>query len=321
MTSDPEMIGLLQVWLDDVQPLPHSAIDRALAQVPRVVQRRHVWALDRHGGSRLVTAAVLLGVAIALTVGALLRVPTGTQVGGGPAGFVPTGSMLQAREMVTATTLQDGRVLAVGGWEYQDQATVELWDPKTGTFSVAGNMPEPREGQSATLLPSGRVLVVGGYKYKVDRLATALLWDPDTLTFSPAGSLAVPRVGHAAVLLPDGRVLIAGGGLPTAEIWDPVAQAFSDAGASSHAGTESGQAQTGWSGPDRGRQADGSIRATHTSYPQSSGTHGPCRSVRSGRSHDLRAGTATPPSRWSCPGRGWLLQLRSTGRVRRALGA
>ena len=150
------------------------------------------------------------------------------------AGFSPTGSMQIGREMVSATTLPDGRVLVVGGWESQDDATAELWDPHTGTFNFTGSLPEPREGQTATLLPDGKVLVVGGYKYKAISLADAELSKSATTKFAPAGTLEVARRGHAAVLLPDGGVLIVGGDSPgsvasatqtadthTSELWDP----------------------------------------------------------------------------------------------------
>src|SRR5208337_1108177 len=60
------------------------------------------------------------------------------------------------------------------------------------------------------------------------------VYDPSTGTFSAGPSMTYPRYGHTATLLSDGTVLIAGGcgtGLTpdctnTAEIYDPVANAF-----------------------------------------------------------------------------------------------
>jgi hypothetical protein len=184
---------------------------------------------------RLVAAVVVVGLAGAAVLVPIVRDEIGAAPPSTP-GFQPAGSLPEARESVTATTLADGRVLVVGGWDIPaSQAVAQLWDPTTGTFSPAGALPDVREGQTATLLPNGSVLVVGGYRYKSEGLASAFLWDPDTMSFSPAGTLAQARRGHAAVRLPDGRVLIVGGDPPgrplaSAELWDPATLSFSPAG-------------------------------------------------------------------------------------------
>ena len=64
----------------------------------------------------------------------------------------------------TATVLQDGRVLVIGGTgaDGTTLATAELWDPADGTFAPTGSLLEARSRHAATLLSDGRVLVVGG---------------------------------------------------------------------------------------------------------------------------------------------------------------
>jgi Galactose oxidase, central domain len=129
--------------------------------------------------------------------------------------FTMTGAMATAREQHTATLLADGRVLIVGGitstgaGDSHPTATVEVYDPSTGSFSVTGSMAEARTFHTATLLSSGAVLVAGGG----DENSTAEVYDPSTGSFSTTGGMEIGRSGHTATLLPDGSVLVAGGGI------------------------------------------------------------------------------------------------------------
>jgi WD40 repeat protein len=105
--------------------------------------------------------------------------------------FAATGSMKDARVYQTAALLSDGRVLVAGGGaDYTNGiflASAELYDPKTGTFSVTGSMIEARTYQTASVLADGRVLVTGGYGAQAP-LASAELYDPKAGTFGPAGA-------------------------------------------------------------------------------------------------------------------------------------
>ncbi len=142
----------------------------------------------------------------------------------------------------TATLLNDGRTLVVGGAKDQGSLdTAELYDPTTGTWSPTGSMAEARAMHTATLLKDGRVLVTGGGTVSTGTsesappLDSAEVYDPATGTFSPVGALADGRVAHLAALLPDGRVLVVGGSggdLPvvTGEIFDPATGQFTPTG-------------------------------------------------------------------------------------------
>ena len=148
------------------------------------------------------------------------------------------------RENHAAVTLQDGRVLVVGGAAHfssdpaKGLAQAEIYDPATGTFHWTASTTTPRTGPKATLLRDGSVLITGGYN-GLQFLSSAEMFDPRTGTYSPTGSMTTPRAGHQAVLLLDGRVLITGGtaeqpirGQPfpthsSAEIFDPITGTFS----------------------------------------------------------------------------------------------
>ena len=147
-------------------------------------------------------------------------------------------SMNVSRFSHTATVLNDGRVLVVGGAQ-RDPLTpynsAELYTPGGSSWANATSMAGARYAHTATLLPSGEVLVVGGVN-----TATALnsveLYNPTSNTWSLKAPMTVARQLHTATLLPSGKVLIAGGqnlaGTPTnsAELYDPATNTWSDAG-------------------------------------------------------------------------------------------
>lgn len=152
------------------------------------------------------------------------------------------GALATARSYHTATLLPSGKVLVVGGANYNDSgqfylASAELYDPATNGWSAAGSLVSGRHDHTATLLPSGKVLVAGGLGPNATYLASAELYDPATNSWSAARSPAIARVNHTAtLLLPSGNVLVAGGfnstgNLSSAEVYDPARNSWSAAGA------------------------------------------------------------------------------------------
>jgi hypothetical protein len=123
----------------------------------------------------------------------------------------------------TATLLADGRVLVAGGAAASDGhmlASAELYDPNSGTWSLAGSMKDGRQDQTATLLRDGRVLVTGGLGGPDGSpTASAELYDPNSGPLGESGigswsvtpSLAEARDDHTAILLSNGTVLVMGG--------------------------------------------------------------------------------------------------------------
>ncbi len=144
--------------------------------------------------------------------------------------FSPTGSMHHSRTSPTATLLNTGKVLIVGGNTTSADLTAELYDPASETFSDTGSTTTLRTGHTATLLVDGRVLIAGGAG------ASAEIYDPASGTFTTtAGSMSEPRSGHTATLLgsadstQDGDVLIIGTD-GTADLYSPGTEAFEQIG-------------------------------------------------------------------------------------------
>ena len=178
--------------------------------------------------------------------------------------WTPTASMHDARGEFTGNSivLQDGRVLAIGGFEAAaaarnqrgngGTASAEIYDPATGLWTLTGSMNNAtcadflplvdtceRGDFAAALLLDGRVLVAGGeVNQAFPRRTSAEIYDPQTGQWSSTGAMTSQRseMEYASVLLPDGRVLVPGGFTgpeapqSSADLYDPQTGTWTQAG-------------------------------------------------------------------------------------------
>ena len=154
--------------------------------------------------------------------------------------FAATGSMATPRMLATATRLQNGTVLIVGGITSNGSTTpsAEIYDPTTGTFSATGSLASERYTHSAVLLQNGSVLIVGGADTTGHAVSSSEIYDPSTGTFSTGGSMTQSRSSTFTAVLDDWSVLVAGGADSSSAIL-ATAETFNAAGsvASSTTGT------------------------------------------------------------------------------------
>ncbi|MGC1596073.1 MAG: kelch repeat-containing protein [Candidatus Acidiferrales bacterium] len=152
-------------------------------------------------------------------------------------GFAMTGSMNSERISHTATLLNDGTVLIVGGQDTTGTpvANAELYAPASGIFAVSGALGTARYFHSAALLSTGNVLIAGGDDISGNAIASAELYDPASKAFTALGNMANARDSFTATVLSNGKVLLAGGGNTSgvqaaAELFDPSTGTFSATG-------------------------------------------------------------------------------------------
>jgi len=151
--------------------------------------------------------------------------------------WTTTGSLHTARSNHRSERLDDGRVLAVGGYGQRGAplASAELFDPSTGKWQTTDRLALPRAWFGLVKLLDGRVLVVGGYTGSSSMrtyLASAAIYDAKRGRWSETRPMTAKRAGFSITLLADGRVLVAGGvaetgdELDSAELFDPRADSW-----------------------------------------------------------------------------------------------
>ncbi|UGS38197.1 kelch repeat-containing protein [Capillimicrobium parvum] len=145
--------------------------------------------------------------------------------------------MPDGRERLTATLLDDARVLVAGGTnEFECGCSPQsfLFAPEPDDWIAAPDMLVGRVGNTATRLADGRVVVTGGGSDNIGPvIADTEIYDPATNAWVEGPPMSTPRALHTATLLRDGRVLVAGGvnaqsaALATTEFYDPATNAWS----------------------------------------------------------------------------------------------
>ncbi|KON78673.1 Kelch repeat-containing protein [Leptospira kirschneri] len=128
--------------------------------------------------------------------------------------WTETGPIQPSRIYHTATRLNDGRVIVIGGIGSTDTeittiSSTLIYNPQTDQWVDGPPLNQSRNAHTATLLQDGRLLVVGGDSNGAYR-QTMEIYDPNTNNWTLL-PMPGPRTEHGAYLEVDGSVVIATG--------------------------------------------------------------------------------------------------------------
>ena len=127
--------------------------------------------------------------------------------------FIPGPAMSTPRAGHSATLLNDGRVLLIGGYSGEGRpalASAEVFDPVRNEITSVGSLSAGRADHTATVMPGGEVLIAGGTDGSGAAFRTTEIFSPRDNQFRAGPVLTAPRAGHAAVLT-NGRLVLIGG--------------------------------------------------------------------------------------------------------------
>lgn len=131
--------------------------------------------------------------------------------------FQNVNAMQNARAFHTATLLNDGRVLVVGGKTQSDVTpSAEIFDPTTGDWTAVGRLSTPRMNHAAALLPNGDVLIIGGQsdQNSQNALSSTEVFAVSSAQFTQGPNLSEARSCPTVIAFTDQnkeQLLIAGG--------------------------------------------------------------------------------------------------------------
>ena len=149
--------------------------------------------------------------------------PNATESTSRPPSGTTASPLHEVRKDHTATLLLDGRLLVAGGSQdftaadgslaSRTLASVEIFDPETGSWAMAAPMLHARALHSATLLRDGRVVVLGGAAVTTfpvaDAVVTNEIFDPSSGKWTLIAAPPKPiHGGFTVASLADGRLLL-----------------------------------------------------------------------------------------------------------------
>jgi N-acetylneuraminic acid mutarotase len=126
-------------------------------------------------------------------------------------------SMPTPRSGLAVVGAQDGKVYALGGLSGPSggngvvDATVEVYDPVTDTWTTRASMPTARMNLAAVMTGNGKIYTIGGEGSTSNFLAVVEAYDPIANTWSARASMSFPRYALGATATNDGNLYAIGG--------------------------------------------------------------------------------------------------------------
>jgi hypothetical protein len=133
-----------------------------------------------------------------------------------------TSTFATARQLHTATLLNTGQVLVVGGLGverkdaqgnpvFEAMKSAYIFDPSSNKFTAAPSMTEGRGWHTAALLSNGKLLVAGGLDAQMSSLVSAAVFDPNQGTWAAITPGAGAKHTWGSMVTTQGQTILVGG--------------------------------------------------------------------------------------------------------------
>ena len=110
-----------------------------------------------------------------------------------------------------STSVIDGKIYAISGFDGENMATVEQYDPASDTWTIKSDLPTLRSHLAAQVV-DGKIYAIGGWDRRAGLdtvFSSVAVYDPATNTWTKRADMPTPRWSPASAVV-DGKICVIG---------------------------------------------------------------------------------------------------------------
>jgi N-acetylneuraminic acid mutarotase len=129
-----------------------------------------------------------------------------------------------------AVATSHGKIYVFGGYNGEGNPyildTVQIYNPRTNSWTSGTRTPSIRDGATAVTGPDGDIYVIGGYSRRANISGIVKMYSPSTDSWTTKAPMPTARWFLAGALGKDGKIYAIGGSLTNADIGVSTVEAY-----------------------------------------------------------------------------------------------